>query len=67
MSVSIEIPRVVELEVTNTVPGVKGDTANNPTKKATMENALVVDVPLFVKKGDVIKVNTEAGTYISRA
>lgn len=65
--VSIEIPKVVELEVEATIPGVKGDTANNPTKKATMENGLVVDVPLFVKEGDVIKINTEAGTYISRA
>jgi elongation factor P len=64
--VSVEIPRVVELKVSNTVPGVKGDTANNPTKKATMENGLVVDVPLFVKEGDAIKVNTDSGTYISR-
>lgn len=65
--VSIEIPKVVELKIANTEPGVKGDTANNPTKKAVLENGLNVDVPLFVKPGEVIKVNTDTGTYVSRA
>lgn len=65
--VAVEIPKVVELAIAHTVPGVKGDTANNPTKKAKMENGLEVDVPLFSKVGDVVKVNTDTGTYVSRA
>lgn len=65
--VSIEIPKIVELAIARTEPGVKGDTANSPTKKATLENGLEVDVPLFSEKGDTIKVNTDTGEYISRA
>jgi len=65
--VSVEVPKVIEMKIKETVPGVKGDTANNPTKKATLENSLEVDVPLFSKTGDQIKINTETGTYVSRA
>ena len=64
--VSIEIPKSVELQIEQTEPGAKGNTANNPTKKAILENGLQVDVPLFVKVGDRIKVNTETGSYVSR-
>lgn len=65
--IAIEIPKTVELTVAHTIPGVKGDTANNPTKKATLENGLEIDVPLFTKVGDKVKVNTDTGNYISRA
>ena len=64
--VSIEIPKTVELAIAQTEPGVKGDSANNPTKRATLENGLEVDVPLFAKVGDVIKINTETGGYLGR-
>lgn len=64
--VSIEIPKTVELAISDTVPGVKGDSANNPTKKATLENGLEIDVPLFAKVGDVVKINTESGDYLGR-
>lgn len=63
---SIEIPKTVELSIAHTVAGVRGDTANNPTKKATLENGLDVDVPLFAKEGDIVKINTETGTYQGR-
>jgi elongation factor P len=65
--VSIEIPKVVELEIKYTEPGVKGDTATNASKDAKLENDLVVKVPLFLEKGDKIKVNTDSGEYIARA
>ncbi len=65
--VSIEIPKSVILTIQYTEPAVKGNTATNAMKKATLENGLIVDVPLFSKIGDVIKVNTETGTYSSRA
>ena len=64
--VGIEIPKVVELKITQTSPGEKGNTANNPTKKATLENGMEIDVPLFSKAGDMLKVNTDSGTYVSR-
>lgn len=63
---SIEIPKTVELSVSQAEPGAKGDSANNPTKKATLENGLSVDVPLFVKVGDIVKINTETGVYLGR-
>lgn len=64
---SIEIPMKVTLKIEYTEPAVKGNTANNAMKKAKLENGLEVEVPLFLNIGDVIKVNTETGTYISRA
>ena len=61
-----EIPRTVELVVTQTDPGVKGDTATGATKPATLESGAVVHVPLFINEGDVIRVETESGQYLTR-
>ncbi|MCP5535845.1 MAG: elongation factor P [Akkermansiaceae bacterium] len=66
-AVTIDVPAVVELSVTDTSDGVKGDTANNPTKPATLETGLVVQVPLFVKIGDKLKINTAESSYSGRA
>lgn len=65
--ISVEIPKSVVLEIKHTEPAVKGNTATNAMKKATLENDLVVDVPLFSKNGDKVKINTDTGTYVSRA
>jgi elongation factor P len=62
-----ELPKTVDLKVTYTEPGFKGNTVNNPLKKATVESGLEVNVPMFVVIGDTIKVNTDSGTYLSRA
>lgn len=66
-AVAVSVPPVVELEITESSEGIKGDTANNPTKPAVLETGLVVQVPLFVNQGDSIKVNTEDKTYVGRA
>jgi elongation factor P len=63
----VQLPSSVELEVTETEPGVKGDTVSNVTKPATVETGAVVQVPLFVNVGDRIKVDPREGRYISRA
>ena len=65
--VAIELPITVNLEVTETVPGVRGDTAQGGTKPATLQTGLVVQVPLFVTQGEMIKVDTRTGQYLSRA
>nr|XP_061803698.1 elongation factor P-like [Nerophis lumbriciformis] len=65
--VSLDLPSTVELEVTDSSEGIKGDTANNPTKPATLETGKIVQVPLFVKPGDVLKINTTDGSYVGRA
>lgn len=62
-----EAPQHVILEITYSEPGVKGDTANNPTKPATLETGAIVHVPLFVEQGEKIKVNTQTGEYVERA
>ncbi len=64
---SIQMPASVELAVAETEPGVKGDTASNVTKTATLETGVVIQVPLFVNAGDVLKVDPKDGRYISRA
>ena len=61
-----EIPRNVELTVTQTDPGVRGDTATGATKPATLESGAVVNVPLFINEGDVVRVDTESGQYLTR-
>ncbi|MDP0489677.1 MAG: elongation factor P [Verrucomicrobiota bacterium JB023] len=66
-AVSIDLPSTVELKVTESSEGIKGDTANNPTKPATLETGITVQVPLFVKEGDVLKVSSEDGSYLGRA
>ncbi len=63
----IQLPASVELQVTETEPGVKGDTVSNVTKPATLETGAVVQVPLFVNTGERIKVDTRENRYISRA
>jgi elongation factor P len=65
--VGIELPATVDLRVQDTVPGIKGATANAQVKPATLETGLVVTVPAFINTGDVIRVNTETGQYQSRA
>jgi elongation factor P len=65
--VSVELPSSVELKVVEAAEGMKGDTANNPTKPAKLETGLEVQVPLFVKEGDVLKISTETKKYMSRA
>ena len=62
----IELPITVELEVTKTQPGVKGDTATGATKAATLETGLTVQVPLFVSEGDAVRVDTRTGHYLTR-
>ena len=64
---SVEPPNFVELEVAATDPGFKGDTATAGTKPATLETGAVVQVPLFVNQGDMIRVDTRSGEYMSRA
>lgn len=63
---SVEPPLFVELEITDTEPGFKGDTAQGATKPATVETGAVVYVPLFVESGDKIKIDTRSGEYLSR-
>ncbi len=65
-AVGIELPQTVDLKVEDTVPGIKGATASAQVKPATLETGLVVQVPPFVNPGDVIRVNTETGEYLSR-
>lgn len=59
-------PNFVELEVTETEPGIKGDTAQGATKSATVETGATFQVPLFVNKGDIVKIDTRTGDYLSR-
>ncbi|MDE6312559.1 MAG: elongation factor P [Lachnospiraceae bacterium] len=63
---AIEPPLFVELEITETEPGVKGDTATGATKPATVETGATVYVPLFVNQNDIIKIDTRTGEYLSR-
>jgi elongation factor P len=64
--IGVELPLTVELEIVETDPGFKGDTATGGTKPARLETGLMVNVPLFVETGTVIKVNTDSGEYIER-
>ena len=66
MPLSVDMPATVILEVTATEPGIKGNTATNATKPATVETGAIVNVPLFINEGDKIKVETEKGTYKER-
>jgi elongation factor P len=62
----IELPITVELKVVETVPGVRGDTANPGTKPAQVETGAMVNVPLFINEGDMLKIDTRTGGYIER-
>lgn len=64
---SYELPKTVELKVTDTPPGIKGATASNQTKEATMETGLKVKVPPFIEIGETLRIGTENGNYLSRA
>lgn len=66
-TLGVELPNTVELEVTETEPGIKGDTASGGSKPAKTETGLVVNVPFFVNEGDKLVVNTTDGSYVSRA
>ncbi len=63
---SVELPTFVELEVVDTDPGLRGDTAAGGSKPATLETGAVVQVPLFIKIGDVLKIDTRTGEYVER-
>lgn len=64
--VAVELPNFLELVVESAEPGVRGDTANNVTKPATLETGTVINVPLFVNPGDKIRIDTRNGQYVSR-
>lgn len=66
LPLAVDMPAHVYLEVTHTEPGVKGNTATNATKPATVETGAQVNVPLFINEGDKIKIDTEKGTYMER-
>ena len=65
--VQIELPPSVTLKVVESAEGVRGDTANNVTKNAKLENGMTVQVPMFIKEGELLKVDTRTGQYMSRA
>ena len=65
--IGVDLPITVELEVTETEPGVKGDTATGASKNATLETGLVVQVPLFIEQGEMLKIDTRTGEYLERA
>ena len=67
ISIGVELPTFVELVVTDTDPGFKGDTATGGNKPATLETGALVQVPLFININDVIRVDTRTGEYLSRA
>jgi len=62
----VEMPITIELEVTGSEPGFKGDTATGGTKPATLETGITIEVPLFINQGDIIKVDTRSGSYLER-
>ena len=64
--VSVDIPNFVEAAVAQTEPGVRGNTVSNLYKPATLETGAVVQVPLFITEGDVVKVDTRTGRYVER-
>ncbi len=65
--IGLEVPMFVVLKITGTEPGVKGDTASGGSKPATLETGKVIQVPLFVNEGELVKVDTRTGEYIERA
>jgi elongation factor P len=63
----VDVPNFVELEVVRTDPGVRGDTASGGSKPATLETGAVVQVPLFIDQGEILRIDTRTGAYIERA
>ncbi|OPX86583.1 MAG: Elongation factor P [Pelotomaculum sp. PtaB.Bin104] len=66
-SIGVELPNFVELEVIDTAPGIKGDTASGGSKPATLETGAIVQVPFFISVGDKLQIDTRTGNYIKRA
>ncbi|MFB1050391.1 elongation factor P [Paraliobacillus sp. JSM ZJ581] len=66
-TIGVDLPNNVELKVTETEPGIKGDTASGGSKPATLETGLIVQVPFFINEGDVLQISTSEGKYVSRA
>ena len=66
LPLSVDMPASVVLEVTYAEPGIKGNTATNATKSATVETGATVNVPLFINEGDKIKIDTTSGSYMER-
>jgi elongation factor P len=66
-AISVTPPNFIELEVVETDPGLKGDTAQGGSKPATLSSGAVVRVPLFINQGEVLKIDTRSGEYVSRA
>ena len=64
---TVEAPNFVDLEVTETEPGVKGDTATNVTKAATVETGAIIQVPIFINEGEKIQIDTRTGDYLGRS
>lgn len=64
--VSVDVPKAVNLRVAQTDPGVKGDRVTGATKHATLETGLVVNVPLHINEGDLLRIDTQTGEYVSR-
>ena len=65
--VSVDLPSNIEIAVAEATEGVKGDTSSAPTKPVTLANGVIVQVPLFIKTGDILKIRTEDNSYVSRA
>ncbi len=66
-AIGVDLPTTVNLKVVHTEPGFKGDTATGATKPATLETGITIQVPLFIEEGDVLKIDTRTGEYLSRA
>ena len=64
--IALDVPLTVDLEVVDSPPGLRGDTATGATKPATLETGLLIQVPLFVNEGETVKVDTRSGSYLSR-
>jgi elongation factor P len=64
---SVELPNIVELEIVDCEPAVRGDTAQSATKNATLETGAVIRVPLFISQNEVVRIDTRTGAYLERA
>jgi elongation factor P len=64
--INLELPKKVELKVIEAPPGVRGDSATNIMKQVTLETGLKINVPLFIKEGDIVRINTDTGEYVER-
>jgi elongation factor P len=64
--ITVELPNFIEIRIAKTDPGIRGDTASGGSKPATLETGAVIQVPLFLNEGDVVKVDTRSGDYLGR-